>query len=141
MSLVLLGNPNELLSQLRRTRILGAVDSNLVKYGQKPQPDSGEFIFGSGFTKYLKSEVETDSSLAEVVSLSKRFHPYNNRSSSSPTIGRTKNQFFRRSPARRGPRQGSYQSPLNYQSHQPRGDSSYRARGRSQLFSAPPRRF
>ena len=69
-TIVLLGNAHEMLSQLRCPKILAAVDTSLVKYGQKPQPESGEFLFGSEFTKYLRGEVETDSSLAEVVSLS-----------------------------------------------------------------------
>ena len=67
-TIVLLGNANEMLSQSKRSKILAAVDTSLVKYGQKPQPESGEFLFGSEFTKYLRGEVETDSSLAEVVS-------------------------------------------------------------------------
>ena len=93
-TIVLLGNANEMLSQLRRSKILAAVDTSLDKYEQKSQPESGEFLFGSEFTKYLRGEVETDSSLAEVVSLSRRHHPYNNALQS--TIGRTKNQFFSR---------------------------------------------
>ena len=94
-TIVLLGNANELFSQFRHSKILAAVDTSLVKYAQKPQPESGEFLFGLEFTKYLKDEVETDSSLAEVVSLSQHFHPYrNNTLTHQSTIGRTKNQFF-----------------------------------------------
>ena len=91
-TIVLLGNANEMLYQLRRSKILAAVDTSLIKYGQKPQPESEEFLFGSEFTKYLRGEVETDSSLAEVVSLSRCHYPYNN--ACQATIGRTKNQFF-----------------------------------------------
>ena len=64
-----MGKTNEMLSQLRCSKILAAVDTSLIKYGQKPQPESGEFLFGLEFTKYLRGEVETDSSLPEVVSL------------------------------------------------------------------------
>ena len=145
--MALLGNANKMLSQFRRCKILAAVDPSLVQYGKKSQPDRGKFLFGSGFTKYLKREVETDSSLAEVVSLSKRYHPYNSNSHQS-TIGRTKTQFFRGGPTRRGPLQGSYQSPPSYQSpqssyqpHQQRGSSSYKSRGRGRPFSVPQRRF
>ena len=70
-TIVLLGNTNKMLSQLRCSKILAAVDTSLINYGQKSQPESGEFLFGSEFTKYLRGEVETNSSLAEVVSLSK----------------------------------------------------------------------
>ena len=145
--MVLLGNANEILSQFRHCKILAAVDPSLVQYGKKPQPDRGEYLFGSGFTKYLKGEVETDSSLAEVVSLSKCYYPYNSNSRQS-TISRTKTQFFRGGPARRGPQQGSYQSPpsyqspqLSYQPHQQRGSSSYKSRGRGRPSSVPQRRF
>ena len=69
-TMILLGNTNEMMSELRHSKILVAIDISLVKYGQKPQPASGEFLFGSEFTKYMKGEVETDSSLAEVESLS-----------------------------------------------------------------------
>ena len=130
-TIVLLGNTNEMISQLRCSKILAAVDPSLIKYGQKPQPNSGEFLFGSEFTKHLRGKVETDSSLAEVVSLSRHHHPYNNARQS--TIGRTKNQFFGGGPARKWrPGQGSYQTPSNHQSHQSsRGNSSYRSRGKS----------
>ena len=72
-----------------------------MQYGEKPHLDRGKYLFGSGFTKYLKGEVETDSSLAEVVSLPKCYHPYNSNSHQS-TIGRTKTQFFCGGPDRRG---------------------------------------
>ena len=41
-TIVLLGNTNEVLSPLRRSKILAAV----IKCGQKPQPESREFLFG-----------------------------------------------------------------------------------------------
>ena len=112
-TIVLLGNTNKMSSHLRCSKILAAVDTSLIKYGQKPQPKSREFLFGSEFTKYLRGEVETDSSPAEVVSLSQHRLPYNNVCQS--TISRTKNQFFRGGPVRKwGPWQGSYQTPSNY---------------------------
>ena len=69
-TIVLLGNANKILSQLRHSKLVAAVDTSLIKCGQNPQSESGKFLFGSEFTKYLKGELETDSSLAEVVSLS-----------------------------------------------------------------------
>ena len=72
------------------------IDKSLEKYGREPQCDSDEFLFGSEFTSYLKNQVETDTSLAQVLSMSQRFHPYNN--SRQLTIGRTKQQFFSRGP-------------------------------------------
>jgi len=67
-----------LFSQLRRSKLLATVYAYLA---QKPQPESGEFLFGSGFTKYLKDEVEADFSLAEVDSLSQHYHPYSSNAS------------------------------------------------------------
>lgn len=40
----MLGNANELISQLRRSKILQLIDKSLEKYGQEPQLDSGEFF-------------------------------------------------------------------------------------------------
>ena len=49
--LLLLGNANELLSQLEHSKILAAVDTSLVKFGQMPQTESREFLFGLGFSR------------------------------------------------------------------------------------------
>jgi len=51
-------------------------------------------LFGSGFTEYLKDELEADSSLVEVVSLSQCYNPYSssNASTCQSTIGKT--SFF-----------------------------------------------
>jgi len=102
-TLVLLGNTNELISQSRRSNILRCVDGSLEKYANEARPNSGEFLFGEGFCTQLKGKVgkvESDTTLAQVVSLSKRYHPYGERPRDSrrPTLGRSK-QFFRKGPA------------------------------------------
>ena len=136
-SLVLLGNANEMISQLRRSRLLQLVDKSLQKYAQEPRPDSGECLFGVDFTKHLKGQVETDTSLAQVVSMSHRFHPYKN--GRQPAITGTKQQFFRGGPARKwGPRQGNPHTPSHYQ---PRGQSAYRGKGANHRFTTPSKRF
>ena len=96
-TLVLLGNANE-LSQARRTNLLQIANSSLAKYGQEPQPQAGEFLFGPGFTTKLKRQVETDTALSKIISSlpSQRFHPYTHKPRFSSTIGRTKQQFFER---------------------------------------------
>ena len=67
-TMVLLGNANEMIRLL-----------NIFKYGQKPQPTSGKFLFDSGFIKHTQGEVETDSSLAEIIYVwSRCHHPYSN---------------------------------------------------------------
>ena len=112
-TLVLMGNANELLSQTRRRQILQCVDKNLEKYGKDPRPNSQEYLFGEEFCSQLKSKVESDTALSQVVSLSKRYHPYGERprDSRKSTLGHSKQQFFRRSPAGKvGSRQGQFQS-------------------------------
>lgn len=91
--LVLLGNANELLSQMRRTNILQLVDKSLGKYGQDSPSQAEEFLFGPEFTKHLQDKVNSDTSLAKVVSASQWYHPYGS-SSRVTTIGCSK-QFFR----------------------------------------------
>ena len=102
-TLVLMGNANELLLQARRCNILQCVDKTLEKYGKEPRSNSREFLFDEEFCSQLKSKVELDTSLSQVVSLSKRFHPYGEQSCDSrqTTLERSKQQFFRRGPARK----------------------------------------
>ena len=133
-TLVLLGNANELLSQARRTNLLQIANSSLAKYGQEPQPQAGEFLFGPGFTTKLKSQVETDTALSKIISLlpSQRFHPYTHKPRFSSTIGRTKQQFFRESPAgNRGARRGGAH-PSQYRNQPSQYRSQLRGRGTSQ---------
>ena len=114
-TLVLMGNANELLSQTRRRQILQCVDKSLEKYGKDPRPNSQEYLFGEEFCSQLKSKVESNT---QVVSLSKRYHPYGERprDSRQSTLGRSKQQFFRRSPAGKGgSRQGQFQSTNKFQ--------------------------
>ena len=75
-TLVLMGNANELLSQARHCNILQCIDKTLEKYGKEPRSNSREFLFGEEFCSQLKSKVESDTTLSQVISLSKHFHPY-----------------------------------------------------------------
>ena len=134
-SLVLLGNANELLSQLRRTNILQLVDKSLVKYGQDSPSQAGEFLFGPEFTKHLKDQVESDTSLAQVVSASQRYHPYSNTSRTS-TISRSKQQFFRGGPAGNwGSRQGKPHTPAHQNQYRGRGSAKTRHFNRPSALS------
>ena len=117
-TLVLMGNANELLSQTRRCNILQCVDKSLERYGKEPRPDGHDFLFGEAFCSQLKSKVEADTTLAQVVSLSKRFHLYGERSRDSrqTTLGRSRQQFFRKGPAGKvGFRQGQYLPASRFQ--------------------------
>ena len=97
-SLVLLGNANVMLLQMRRTNLLELADKSLGKYAQDSPSQAGEFLFGPEFAKHLQDKVEADVSLAKVVATSQRYHPYRNKSRTT-TIGCSKQQFFRGSPA------------------------------------------
>jgi len=48
----------------------------VAKYGQEPQPEAGEFLFGPGFTTKLKNQVETDYSLSKTKSLPSHSHQF-----------------------------------------------------------------
>lgn len=92
-TLVLLGNANELISQTRRCNILRAVDQGLEKYGKEPRSKSQEFLFGNEFCSQLKAQVESDKALTQVVQLSHRYQPYDQKARQT-TLGRSKKQFF-----------------------------------------------
>ena len=65
-TLVLLGNANELISQTR-CAILKCVDHNLEKYGKDPPKNNGDLIGSKEFCAQLKSQVESDKALSQVV--------------------------------------------------------------------------
>ena len=118
-TLVLLGNANELVSQTRRCNVLRAVDQGLEKYGKEPPSNNQEFLFGKEFCSQLKAQVESDKTLSQVVQLSHRYKPYDQKARQT-TLGRSKKQFFRQSPAgNSGSRQGNAPPPnkQSYKSH------------------------
>ena len=90
-SLVLLGNANGLLSQMRRTNILELADKSLGKYCQDSPSQAGEFLFGPEFTNHLQDKVESDASLAKVVSSS---HCITTTKHEPPPSAAQSNSFF-----------------------------------------------
>ena len=93
-SLVLLGNVNELLSQMRRTNILQVADKSLGRYGQDLPSHAGDFSLAqSSPNTYRTKWIQMLFWLRYVVSTSQRYHPYGNTSRAN-TIGCSK-QFFR----------------------------------------------
>ena len=90
-SLALLANVNE-LSQIRRTNILQLADKSLEKFGQDSLPGR-DFLSSPEFTKHLQGKVDSDASLAKVVSTSQQYQPYGNTSCTT-TISCAK-QFLR----------------------------------------------
>ena len=137
-SLILLGNANEMLSQMRRTNLLELVDKSLGKYAQDSPSQAGEFLFGPEFAKHLQDKVEAYVSLAKVVAISQRYHPYNNKSRTT-TIGCSKQQFLRGSPAGSwGSQQDKPLTPTRQNHYKGRGSTKPRQPYRP---SAPSRKF
>ena len=111
-TLVLLDNTNELISQARRCSILRACDQDLEKYGKEPPNNNKEFLFGKEFCSQPKSQVESDKTLTQVVQMFHRYKPYDPKARQS-TLGHSKKQFFRQSPAgNTGSRQGNASLPI-----------------------------
>ena len=117
-TLVLLENANKLVSQTRICNILRSVDQGLEEYGKEPPTNSEEFLFGKEFCPKLKAKVESDKTLAQVVQISQRYQPYDQKSHQS-TLGCSKKQFFRPGPAgNSGSRRAMFPHPTsNLTSH------------------------
>ena len=63
---------------------LQGVDKNL--YSKGPLPNSQEHLLVAGRVLLLKNEVESGTALSQVVSLSKHYHPYGERSHDNANI-------------------------------------------------------
>ena len=71
-TLCMVGNASEQISQIRRARILKAVDKAWSKFAETDvSPDNG-FLFGENFRSRLTKDVEEDSSLAKALSVTRR---------------------------------------------------------------------
>ena len=71
-TICLVGNASELTSQLRREKILGAIDQSWSKFGSEEFPASHNTLFGEDFQTKLTGMVEKETALAKAVSLTKR---------------------------------------------------------------------
>ena len=90
-TLVLMGNTSELLLQAWRCNILQYINKTLEKYSKELCSNSQEFLLAT-------SKVESDTTLSQVISLSKCFYPYGewSRDLCQTTLGCSKQQFFER---------------------------------------------
>ena len=71
-TLCMVGNASKQISQIRRARILEAVDKSWSKFAEtEVSPDNG-FLFGENFRSRLTKDVEEDSSLAKALSVTRR---------------------------------------------------------------------
>lgn len=96
-TICLVGNASELTSQLRREKILGAIDRSWSKFSSEEFPASRNTLFGEDFQTKLTSMVEKDTALAKAVSLTKK-HKKEANQSSTRRSGPRPFRFFRKSP-------------------------------------------
>ena len=71
-TLCLVGNSSELVSQIRRSKILEAGDPSWVKYGTDDFPSAKATLFGEEFQANLIKSVEKDSALSKAISISRK---------------------------------------------------------------------
>ena len=109
-TLCLVGNASELISQERRSSILGAIDPSWTKYGTDPYPKSGRSLFGDDLKSALADKVEGDTALSKAVALTRKGKSYSQSGAPPPFPRRGRQhttQFFPRGPpAGYGSRQG-----------------------------------
>ena len=104
-TLCLMGNASEKLSQVRRAKILEAIDPSWKKFSEDGFPSAKDTLFGADFQSSLTSRVEKDTALSKAVAISKR-----SRRDPDPSSRKDRpksSRFFRGGPPRRyGTRQG-----------------------------------
>ena len=71
-TLCLVGNASERLSQVRRAKILEAIDPSWKKFSEDSFPSTKDTLFGVDFQSSLTSRVEKDTALSKAVAISKR---------------------------------------------------------------------
>ena len=96
-TLCMVGNASKQISQIRRARILEAVDKSWSKFAEtEVSPDNG-FLCGENFRSRLTKDVEEDSSLAKALSVTRR-NQKSVDSSSSRKGEQLSGRFFDRAP-------------------------------------------
>ena len=71
-TLCLVGNSSELVSQIRRSKILGAGYPSWAKYGTDDFPSAKATLFGEEFQANLTNSVKKDSALSKALSISRK---------------------------------------------------------------------
>ena len=117
-TLCLIGNASEFISQLRRSKILEAIDPSWNKYGSDTFPSAKETLFGDEFQSSLTQRVEKDTALSKAISIMKKSKSAERDTPSSSRRDRSKKDHFFQGgpPARYGGRQGKtlfpYSTPI-----------------------------
>lgn len=139
-TLCLVGNSAELISQMRRKKILEVVDTTWSKYGAESNPNSKAFLFGDDFQKSLTEKVERDSAISKAASLTKRGKREREPTTFFRKEGRKTDNFFRGGPpAKYGSRQGKSFFPYNtpHRENRPRQFQSMPRQRQRPLFHEP----
>ena len=102
-TLCLVGNSSELVSQIRRSKILEAGDPSWAKYGTDDFPSAKTTLFGEEFQANLTKSMEKDSDLSKALSISRKGKKEHTTPSSLPSTshsrGQKSNHFFSRGPS------------------------------------------
>ena len=112
-TICLVGNASELTSQIRREKILTAIDPSWSKFGSEEfsTSNSKNTLFGEEFQSKLTSMVEKDTALAKAVSITKR-HKKDKNTPPTKKVGLKTVCFFRKGPpGKYGDRRGKNFQP------------------------------
>lgn len=118
-TICMVGNVSEMISQLRRTKILQNIETSWSKYGVEDFSGAEDTLFGEDFQTSLTDKVEKETALAKAASITKRNKDYKGKD--SPTSyrkdGHGHSSFFRGGPAYKyGNRQGKNFFPYGSES-------------------------
>ena len=103
-TICLVGNASEFTSQIRRSHILGAIDTSWSKFSSDSFESATVTLFGEEFHESLSKKVEKESALSKAVSISKKSKKSSPPAFSSQNRQRS-TQFFSRGPSRQVRRQ------------------------------------
>ena len=94
-TICLIGNASEFTSQMRRVKILEAVDQSWGKFSSDKFPSAHDTLFGEEFQSSLTKRVEQDTALSKAISLTKRHRRGKDAPTSSSRQDRQKvDRFF-----------------------------------------------
>ena len=118
-TICMVGNVSEMISQLRRTKILQNTETSWSKYGVEDFSGAEDTLFGEDLQTSLTDKVEKETTLAKAASITKRNKDYKGKD--SPTSyrkdGHGHSSFFRGGPAYKyGNRQGKNFFPYGSES-------------------------
>ena len=80
-TICMVGNVSEMISQLRRTKILQNIETSWSKYGVEDFSGAEDTLFGEDFQTSLTDKVEKEAALAKAASITKHNKDYEGKDS------------------------------------------------------------